>query len=323
MKIPSFQQPSIPLSSFIAAWVNMLAAEKGSSRHTIAAYRRDLSDFAGYLHKKKHIQIDQAASDDIRDYLKDLDGRAITAATRARKLSAFRGFFQFLVDENIRQDNPAQGLSSPKIGQSLPKFLTYDEVDKLFEAAEKKQGLAGLRMRCMLEIIYGTGLRVSELVSLPLSAISRDFMYLIIRGKGDSERVIPLTEPAAELIKEWMLMRDQSAPAQTISKGRTHSPFLFPSRGKEGHISRIRFFQLIKELAIEANLEPKRISPHILRHSFATHLLAGGANLRQVQTALGHSDISTTQIYTHILDERLKNMVQDLHPLAQKEREEN
>ncbi len=272
------------------------------------------------MHKKKHIQLHQAQSDDLRQYLKYLDDRAITASTRARKLSSFRGFFQFLVHENIREDNPAQGLASPKLGQSLPKFLTYDEIDKLFEVAEKNKSLSGLRMQCMLEIIYGTGLRVSELVSLPLSAISRDFLYLIIRGKGNSERVVPLTEPAANLIKEWMLIRDQSAPKKTIVKGRTNSPFLFPSRGKEGHISRIRFFQLIKELAIEAGIEPKRISPHILRHSFATHLLAGGANLRQVQTALGHSDISTTQIYTHILDERLKNMVQDLHPLAKQER---
>ncbi len=308
-------------SSLISAWINMLRAEKGSSHNTVEAYKRDLSDFAIYLHKKKYIQIDQAQADDLRQYLKMLDEQAMTASTRARKLSAFRGFYQFLTHENIREDNPAQGLASPKLGQSLPKFLTYDEVDRLFDAAAKHQSLTGLRLRCMLEIIYGTGLRVSELVSLPLSAISRDFMYLIIRGKGDSERIVPLTEPAAELIKEWMLMRDQSAPQHTISKnGRTNSPFLFPSRGKEGHISRIRFFQLIKELAIEAHIEPKRISPHILRHSFATHLLAGGANLRQVQTALGHADISTTQIYTHILDERLKNMVQDLHPLAQEQR---
>ncbi len=303
----------------------MLRAEKGSAKNTIEAYNRDLSDFAVYLQKKKHIQIDQAQSQDLREYLKMLDGRAVTAATRARKLSAFRGFYQFLVDENMRQDNPAQGLTSPKLGQSLPKFLTYDEVDRLFEAAEKNKSLAGLRLRCMLEIMYGTGLRVSELVALPLSSISRDFMYLVIRGKGDSERSVPLTEPAADLIKQWLKLKDKSAPAKTIKNGRSNSPFVFPSRGKEGHISRIRFFQLIKELALEADIEPKRLSPHTLRHSFATHLLAGGANLRQVQTALGHSDISTTQIYTHILDERLKNMVQDLHPLAQNERlsEEN
>ncbi len=321
MKPAQKRQTHLQPSSFISAWINMLRAEKGSANNTIEAYNRDLSDFAVYLHKKKHIQLDQAQGDDLRQYLKMLDGQAMTASSRARKLSAFRGFYQFLVNENLREDNPAQGLASPKLGQSLPKFLTYDEVDRLFETAEKHQGLAALRMRCMLEIIYGTGLRVSELVSLPLSAISRDFLYLIIRGKGDSERITPLTEPAAELIKEWMAVRDQSAPKSTISKnGRTNSPFLFPSRGKEGHISRIRFFQLIKELALEAHIEPKRVSPHILRHSFATHLLAGGANLRQVQTALGNSDISTTHIYTHILDERLKNMVQDLHPLTQNER---
>ncbi|MFV0430710.1 MAG: tyrosine recombinase [Alphaproteobacteria bacterium] len=305
--------------ALVKTWGNMMLVEKGASKNTLEAYMRDLGDFALYLQKRR-LSIEEAQSEDLRQYLKMLDERAIAASTRARKLSAFRGFYRFLTNENIRDDNPAQGLSSPKIGQAPPKFLSHGEVNALFDAAEQNKSVAGLRLRCMLEIIYGTGLRVSELVSMPLSAIRRDFMFIVIRGKGDKERSLPLTEPAADLIKEWLLVRDSSAPINTIKNGRTNSPFLFPSRGKEGHISRIRFFQMIKELALEADIDPKRISPHVLRHSFATHLLAGGANLRQLQIALGHSDISTTQIYTHILDERLKNMVQDLHPLAQNER---
>lgn len=308
---------SVPL---VRAWGNMMLAEKGASANTLEAYIRDLSDFAVYLQKKK-ITIDEAQTEDLRLYLKMLDERAMASSTRARKLSAFRGFYKFLVNENMRQDNPALGLSSPKLGQSVPKFLSYDEVDTLFALAEKNDTVAGLRMRCMLEIMYGTGLRVSEMVSMPLSAVRRDFQFIIIRGKGDKERSLPLTEPAAELIKQWLLVRDFTAPQKTIRNGRTSSPYLFPSRGKEGHISRIRFFQMIKDLGIEADIDPKRISPHVLRHSFATHLLSNGANLRQLQIALGHSDISTTQIYTHVLDERLKNMVQDLHPLAQAERD--
>ncbi|MFV0321265.1 MAG: site-specific tyrosine recombinase [Alphaproteobacteria bacterium] len=307
---------SVPL---VRAWGNMMLAEKGASANTLEAYIRDLSDFAVYLQKKK-ITIDEAQTEDLRLYLKMLDERAMASSTRARKLSAFRGFYKFLVNENMRQDNPALGLSSPKLGQSVPKFLSYDEVDALFAVAEKNTTAAGLRMRCMLEIMYGTGLRVSEMVSMPLSAVRRDFQFIIIRGKGDKERSLPLTEPAAELIKQWLLVRDATAPQKTIKNGRSSSPFLFPSRGKEGHISRIRFFQMIKDLGVEADIDSKRISPHVLRHSFATHLLSNGANLRQLQIALGHSDISTTQIYTHVLDERLKNMVQDLHPLAQSER---
>lgn len=303
--------------SILKLWSNMMSTEKAASKHTLSAYMSDLSDFAVFL-KKQSIDIENAHQQDIRKYLKQLDKKGLAASSRARKLSAFRQFYQFLVAENLRTDNPSQELDSPKIGQSLPKYLTIEEIDRLLEAAKNHQSDAGLRLYCMIELMYGCGLRVQELVSMPLSSISRDFRFIIVRGKGDKERAIPLTEPAIDALKEWLKIRDHTAPKKSLDRsGKTKSIFLFPSRGKEGHMSRIRFFQLIKELAVECDLDPDRISPHILRHSFATHLLEAGVNLRLLQTSLGHADISTTQIYTHILDERLKNIVKEHHPLAE------
>ncbi len=311
------QQIDQSLPSIIIAWRNMMDAEKAASSNTLKAYVSDISDFAAFL-RKKNLDLQTAQLQELKAFLKELDYQGIASRSRARKISAFRQFYQFLVQENIRDDNPAQGLTLPKIEQNLPKFLSFDEVDALFKAAEEATGTTAIRLRCMLEIMYGCGLRVQELVSLPVTAISRDFMFLIVRGKGEKERAIPLTDPAVDLIKQWLVLRGQTAPKKTLKRdGTTKSPFLFPSRGKEGHISRIRFFQLLKELAVQANLDPDRVSPHVLRHSFATHLLAGGANLRELQIILGHSDITTTQIYTHIINDRLKNMVQELHPMAQ------
>ncbi len=295
----------------------MMEAEKAASPNTLKAYVSDISDFAAFL-RKRNLDPEGAQTEELKEFLKHLDYQGISSRSRARKISAFRQFYQFLVQENIRQDNPAQGLVLPKIEQNLPKFLSFDEVDALFSAAEEDHHVSAIRLRCMLEIMYGCGLRVQELVSLPIASISRDFMFIIVRGKGEKERAIPLTEPSIDLLKQWLKLRHQTAPKNTLRRdGTTKSPFLFPSRGKEGHISRIRFFQILKELAIKAGLDPDRVSPHVLRHSFATHLLAGGANLRELQVALGHSDITTTQIYTHIISDRLKNMVQELHPMAQ------
>ncbi len=311
------QQLHSELPHIMIVWRNMLEAEKAASKNTLDAYLHDVSDFAAFLHKK-NLSLESAQLEELQEFFKQLDYQGISARSRARKTSSLRQFYQFLVQENMREDNPAKQLTLPKIGQSLPKFLSFDEVDALFEAAEKNDSTTAIRMRCMLEIMYGCGLRVQELVSLPMSAISRDYTLLIVRGKGDKERAIPLTPPAVDLIKKWQDLRHQSAPKNTLKRdGTTNSIYLFPSRGKEGHISRIRFFQLLKELAIKADLDPDRVSPHVIRHSFATHLLASGANIRELQVVLGHSDIATTQIYTHIINERLKNMVQELHPMAQ------
>lgn len=295
----------------VEMFLEMLAAERGAALNTLESYRRDLSNFASFA-KSKGADASHADADLIRTYLKHLGGTGMAARTQARRLSALRQFFRFLYAERIRGDDPTTVIDSPKIGRSLPKYLSEEDVDRLLACAAHHTGAEGKRLVALVEILYATGLRVSELVGLPLRALSRDGLMLMVRGKGDKERMVPLSEPASDAIQDYLDIRERFEP-----KGKKGSAFLFPSRAKQGHLTRARFAQILKELAVEAGLEPRRVSPHVLRHSFASHLLAHGADLRVLQQMLGHADISTTQIYTHVLDERLKQLVNDAHPLAE------
>ncbi len=292
----------------------MLTVERGAAENTLESYRRDLTDFAAFSQARKR-QPESADSTIIRGYLKKLSGAGMAPSTSARRLSALRQFFKFLHAEGVREDDPSSAIDSPRQGRTLPKYLSEDEVECLLLAAENRPGSEGLRLIAMLELLYATGLRVSELVGLPLSGLSRDGRILIVRGKGGKERMVPLSEPASDAIDAYRDVRESFFP-----KGRKSfsERWLFPSRSKQGHLTRARFGQMMKELAIEAGIDPKRVSPHVLRHSFASHLLAHGADLRSLQQMLGHSDIATTQIYTHVLEERLRQLLDNAHPLAKK-----
>jgi len=315
------KKPSALLSREAQAFIEMLTAERGASKNTEAAYGADLRNLEAFLARRRQKPV-TANAEALRAYLKSLDYLGMTPRTVARRLSVIRQFFRFLLAERLREDDPASTLDSPRLGRPLPKVLSREEVDRLI-AATQGQGSAkgrakddadGGRMATLLEILYATGLRVSELVTLPLSAVERDPTALIVRGKGDKERQVPLSDPARVAIASWLHVR-----AAMLGEGET-SRFLFPSRGRTGHLTRQRFAQLLKEAALAAGLDPARVSPHVLRHAFASHLLEGGADLRSVQLMLGHADIATTQIYTHVLDERLRALVQDKHPLARRRR---
>ncbi|MGB1547077.1 MAG: site-specific tyrosine recombinase XerD [Alphaproteobacteria bacterium] len=296
-------------SRFLENFLEMLLAERGVSKNTLDSYHRDLKDFSGFLAKRKKA-IAKAASEDLRAYLRALEKAGLSPRTAARRLSAMRQFYRFLYAEGVRPDDPSSVLDSPKLGRRLPKYLTEGEVERLLEAARHRHDEKGFRMQALLEILYATGLRVSELVSLPLSAIARDRRVLIVRGKGNKERMVPLGKPAAAALEAYRKVR-----GFFLGEGE-ESKWVFPSRGRTGHLTRQRFLQLLKELALEAGIEPAKVSPHVLRHAFASHLLAHGADLRSVQQMLGHADIATTQIYTHVLRERLRRLVDAHHPLA-------
>lgn len=299
-----------PLPREAEMFLEMLVAERGVALNTLESYQRDLGDFSGFA-KSQHAVLAQASADLIRKYLKHMDSTGMAARTQARRLSALRQFFRFLYAERLRSDDPTTVIDSPKIGRALPKYLSEAEVDILLQCAAEHPGAEGKRLVALMEILYATGLRVSELVGLPLRAMSRDGLMLMVRGKGEKDRMVPLSEPARDAIQAYMAVRDRFAP-----KGTKGSPYLFPSRAKQGFLTRARFAQILKELSVEAGLDPQRVSPHVLRHSFASHLLAHGVDLRALQQMLGHADISTTQIYTHVLDERLKQLVSSAHPLA-------
>ncbi len=292
----------------------MLTAERGAAGNTLAAYRRDLDDFLGFIAKDGNGDADDVAlgvtTETVRDYMSYLSDCGLAASTASRRLSALRQFFGFLFVEGIRPDDPTAVIDSPRRARALPKILTEQEVDRLLVSARSVSGAEGLRLTAMLELLYATGLRVSELVTLPLSAALRDPSVLIVRGKGGRERMVPLTDVARSALRAYCEARG------SFLKRRKDSPWLFPSTGKEGHLSRQRFGQMLKALAVESGIEPRKVSPHVLRHAFASHLLAHGADLRSVQQMLGHADISTTQIYTHVLDERLRSLVRDKHPLS-------
>jgi integrase/recombinase XerD len=294
-------------------FLEMMAVERGASRHTLDAYRRDLDDYLRYLGRKgSNGQTADAAV--IRAFISSLDGAGLAASTQARKLSAIRQYHRFLFLENQRPDDPTQTLESPKQRRSLPKLLSGQEIDALITAARAKPGAEGMRLLACLELLYATGMRVSELLTLPLSALAPDRQSLIVFGKGGKERMVPIGRAARETLSDYLAVRDGFLKQRT--KG---SRFLFPSRSKEGHLTRQRLTQLLKELAIDAGIEPSRLSPHVLRHAFASHLLEGGADLRAVQMMLGHADIATTEIYTHVQGERLAAAVREHHPLGRRE----
>lgn len=302
--------PAAP-SALIESFLEMMSAERGAAKNTLEAYGRDLTGFADFLSRRKH-QPENAGTQLIRRYLEGLSGSGISAATAARHLSAIRQFYRFLLADGVREDDPTSNIEGPRRRRPLPHVLSEAEIGRLLEAAHDRDATPkGVRLSCMLEILYATGLRVSEMVSLPLSAARGHPQLLMVRGKGGRERLTPLGEPARVAIDAYLAQRAFFLPAAG------DSPFLFPSRGGQGHLTRHRFAQLLGELAAEAGLPLRAISPHSLRHAFATHLLAHGADLRAVQQMLGHADISTTEIYTHVLDHRMQTLVRQHHPLAQ------
>lgn len=301
----------------IEAFLEMLIAERGASVNTVQAYRRDLADAAGFLVKTaigqgraRNAGLADVDTDGLRAYFAALEARDLKPRTAARRLSALRQFYRFLYSDGLRADDPTGALDAPRQGRPLPKILSEAEVDALLDAARDRDGAEGLRLTCMLELLYATGLRVSELVGLPLAAVARDPRVILVRGKGGKERMVPLTEAAIEAVEAWRAVRGAFVPTGQESR------YLFPSRSEEGHLTRRRLGQLLKELAIDSGIDPAKVSPHVMRHAFATHLLHHGADLRSLQQMLGHADISTTQIYTHVLGERLKTLVATHHPLA-------
>jgi integrase/recombinase XerD len=300
------------------AFLEMLAAERGATENTLQAYRRDLQDFLAFLMRGAK-SLEAAEPADVGAYLRALSVAGLAPASRARRLSALRQLFKFLVAEEIVGEDPTHGVAGPRKQRTLPRTLSVAEVDMLIEAARRRteggtgrEHVRALRLHALLETLYATGLRVTELVTLPRSVLAGDGRVLTIKGKGGRERIVPLTPAARAAIERYLNVgRDGDGLAPMI-----RTKWLFASRGAEGHLTRQRLGQDLKELAREAGLDPERVSPHVLRHAFASHLLDRGADLRSVQQLLGHADISTTQIYTHVLEERLKKLVLEHHPLA-------
>jgi integrase/recombinase XerD len=330
------RQKSSHDETLIALYLDMLAAERGAGANTLAAYGRDLADFSAHLGAKGRL-VGSATTDDVRGYLAALDKRSFAATSVARRLSAIRQLYRFLYAEGHRRDDPAAILEGPRRGRTVPKVLSIAEVDRLLAAARTAgaqaelsapERLRAVRLTCLIEVLYATGLRVSELVTLPVSAAELEARMLIVRGKGGKERLVPLNEPAKQAMRDYLALLTKASPQAAGRKtakppaAKPHaapprSKWLFPSFGDSGHLTRQHFARDLKELAAAAGLHADKVSPHVLRHAFASHLLHNGADLRVVQTLLGHADISTTQIYTHVLEERLKSLVRDLHPLAQ------
>jgi integrase/recombinase XerD len=311
-------------NKLINLFLDMLAAEQGAGDNTLQAYRRDLTDFSEFLARSRQTF---AATDTqkLRDYLADLDTRGFKSSSVARRLSAMRHLFRFMLNERVRKDDPAAILSGPKRGRGLPKVLSIADVDRMLTRAKEltqdaeasaSERLRAMRLYCLLEVLYATGLRVSELVSLPITASRRDARMIVVRGKGDKERLVPLNDASRQAMADYLAAMEALKSGK--AKGAIASKWLFPSFGESGHLTRQHFARDLKELAAVAGLAPRLVSPHVLRHAFASHLLHNGADLRIVQTLLGHTDISTTQIYTHVVEERLKSLVRDLHPLAEK-----
>jgi len=307
--------------ALIELFLDMIASERGASRNTLEAYRRDLEDYASFLSAKR-VDAGAAATDDIRAYLAELDRRGFAATSVARRLSAIRQLHRFLYGEGKRGDDPAAVLEGPRRGRPLPKVFSVKEVTRLITAAHGAVGapqasaaerLRAARLACLLEVLYATGLRVSELIALPAGAARADAETLTVRGKGNKERLVPLGGAARRAMRAYLDLRAAAAKGKrSAAEGR----WLFPSFGESGHVTRQHVGRELKALAAAIGIDPRKMSPHVLRHAFASHLLQNGADLRVVQQLLGHADVSTTQIYTHVLDERLKSLVRDLHPLA-------
>ena len=311
------RRPKASDELLVELFLDMLAAERGAGENTLTAYRNDLDDLSAHLRAAGRT-IANATTDDLRDFIANLSERGFKASSLARRLSAVRQIYKFLYAEGKRSDDPAAVLEGPKRARTLPKVLSIADVDALLKNARANsenakqppaQRLRAARLLCLLEVVYATGLRVSELVTLPASAARRDQRMLVVRGKGGKERLVPLNKPAKRAMSEYLELR-------TTAERDAKSKWLFPSFGEKGHLTRQHFARELKALGQGCGIRPERLSPHVLRHAFASHLLHNGADLRVVQTLLGHADISTTQIYTHVLEERLKTLVRDLHPLA-------
>ena len=311
------RRPKASDELLVELFLDMLAAERGAGENTLTAYRNDLDDLSAHLRAAGRT-IANATTDDLRDFIANLSERGFKASSLARRLSAVRQIYKFLYAEGKRSDDPSTVLEGPKRARTLPKVLSIADVDALLKNARANsenvkqppaQRLRAARLLCLLEVVYATGLRVSELVTLPASAARRDQRMLVVRGKGGKERLVPLNKPAKRAMSEYLELR-------TAAERDAKSKWLFPSFGEKGHLTRQHFARELKALGQGCGIRPERLSPHVLRHAFASHLLHNGADLRVVQTLLGHADISTTQIYTHVLEERLKTLVRDLHPLA-------
>jgi integrase/recombinase XerD len=290
----------------------MMSVERAAAKNTLTAYGKDLIDATSFLAGRGR-DLGDAAAEDVEAYFAALGARGLAPATASRRRAAVRQFYRFVLGEGWRADDPSRRVEAPRKGRSLPKVLSRDEVDRLIAAAAARDGAQGLRLACMVELAYASGLRISELTGLTLAALARDPAYLIVRGKGGKERLAPLNEAARRSVKAYLEVRRQFLP-----KGGKANPWLFASRGKQGRLTPRRFAQLLDEAAVDAGIDPARVSPHVLRHAFATHLLEGGADLRVVQTLLGHADIGTTQIYTHVAGDRLAEVVATKHPLSRK-----
>ncbi len=298
-----------------AAWpdtfLEMMAAERGAAAHTLTAYSRDLTDLSAFLAARGR-DLGTGSDEDVEAWFEDLGARGLAAATAARRRSVIRQFYRFALSEGWRRDDPSSRLDAPKKGRSLPKTLSRDEAARLIDAAAARDGATGARLAAMIEILYASGLRVSELVALPLASVARDPAFLMVKGKGGKERLVPLGAPARLAIRHYLGHR-----ARFLPRGDAANPWLFPSRGASRKLTTRRLAQMLDEAAADAGVDPARVSPHVLRHAFATHLLDGGADLRVVQTLLGHADIGTTQIYTHVTSERLREVVATRHPLSE------
>jgi len=305
--------PSSP-HRWISTFLEAQAAELGAANNTLLAYGRDLRDFTDWSDRHQ-IQPDKASRDDIESYLIYCDAQGLAKSTRARRLSAIKQMYRFAFEEGWRTDNPALSIKGPARARQLPKTLDIAEVDRLLASARKtgRNRSDKLRNTCLMELLYATGMRVSELVSLPLAAARGDPRMLLVLGKGGKERMVPLSPPARRALSAWINLRDAR---ETSGQPASASPFLFPSRSKAGHLTRQQFYLLIKGLATAGGVPADKVTPHRLRHAFATHLLANGADLLTIQTLLGHVDVATTEIYTHVLEARLTELVMEHHPLA-------
>lgn len=321
-------RPAMPkpkLSSWVDSFLDMLTTERGAALNTRHAYWRDLADVSLYVRDSRGKEIENASAEDLKAYLSDLSNKIhvkgqnknqIAVRTVARRLSALRQFYRYLVSENVRQEDPTSAIESPKQTRTLPKTLSESEVSALIKAAAEQGGAESTRLVCLLEMLYATGLRVSELVGLPLSAVSEGNQFIMVEGKGGRERMVPLSDQAQKAVERYIELRKQFIAMDDAGR---QAKWLFPSRTSDsGHLTRQRFAQLLKDLARAAQIDEDRVSPHILRHAFATHLLSNGADLRAVQKMLGHADIATTQIYTHIIGKKLKKTVEEKHPLSKK-----
>ena len=310
------QSPGVAASDrrLLEMFLEAISAERGAAANTRKAYALDIGQYLCHLTEAGIAAMD-ANTSHVRDFVAVMAARGLSARSQTRKLSALRQFHGFLMAEGHRDDDPTTTIDSPARGRPLPKLLTADEVDRLLETVRIVPGWRGVRLTAMVEILYATGLRVSELVSLKCASVARDGRTVTVRGKGDKERLVPLSVPARNALEAWLPVRKQLLESRGAARPAPVS-WLFPSRSAAGHLTRDRFAKLLRDLAIPAGIEPRRISPHILRHAFATHLLANGADLRSVQQMLGHADITTTEIYTRVLDDRLRSLVRDVHPLS-------